>query len=259
MLMSVPQLLDDWNSSIYQTSCDPGEYTTLDELSRDTSDTLEEPSFAPFPEYPETHYEGASSPTFPAPARSSPFPKVPAFGNFHTPPMSLVVRDVVRHEEQNAYKLADILSPTAVLPPLSDCELLPSSPYSSTIPSSQSNARDSTSSTSNEETLQPPVKAAEKKVRRAATKGVMKRKRSKENYFCCHCSESFTRKLDAERHQRTCKPNPNFSQKEQCKVCTKALPVRLDARRRHWGTLECSNAARERGYPQMDEEYYDLL
>jgi len=303
-------LFDDWDSFSYQTSCEfgsntaesnyplydayyppmsmyplpPGvysvEYTALDTLSRDISDTLGEPSFVQLPEYPETVdvevYEDASNSTSPTSTRSSssPFPETPAFDNFRSElpqiisPMSTVVRDVTRQEEQNTDKVAEVVSPTyptspastVALSPLSECESLPSSRYSSTSPASQSSDRDSASPSSNEETYQALAKIAEKKTRRTKTGGVKKKKtRSKEKHFCCHCNECFTRDHDADRHQRTCKLNPNRLRKEQCKVCAKDLPVRLDARRRHWGTLECSDAARKHGYPRMDEEYYELL
>jgi len=249
------------------------EYTAPDTLSSDISDTLEEYGFAPFPGHPETPHEDAFNPTS---TNSPPFPETPAFDHFRSglpqiiSTISTVVHDVGRQVEQNVNKVTEIVSPTSptspapapALSPLSDCEPLPPSCYSTTTPSSQSSVCDSTPSTSNEETLQLPVEAAEKKVRGGETGGTRKGNRStrsKENHFCCYCNESFTRDLDAERHQRTCRLNPTFSRKEQCKVCMKALPVRLDARRRHWGTLECSEAARERGYPRMDEEYYRLL
>jgi len=219
-------------------------------------------------------YEYASTSTSPASTRSSPFPETPIFDNFRSElpqivsPMSTVVRDVTRQEEQNVDKVTEIVSQTyptspasaAALSPLSDCESNPSSRCSSTSPSSQSSSGDSTSSVSNEEIPHVPVKVAEKKTRRTKTGGIKKKKnRSKEKHFCCYCQECFTRDHDAERHQRTCKLNPNCSRKEQCKVCAKALPVRLDARRRHWGTLECSDAARKRGWLRMDEESYELL
>ena len=253
------------------------EYTALDTLSRDISDTLGEPNFAPFPEYQTLavdSYEYASNSTSPTSTRSSPFPETPAFDNFRSElpqiisPMSTVVRDVARQDEQNVDKVTEIVSPTyptspasvLALSPLSECESTSPSRCTSTSPSSQSSEGDSASSISSEEILHVPVKVAEKKTRRTKTGGVKKKKtRSKEKHFCRHCPESFTRDHDAERHQRTCKFNPHCSQKEQCKVCAKALPVRLDARRRHWGTLECSDAARKRGYPRMDEEYYELL
>jgi len=254
------------------------EYTALDTLSPDISDTLGEPNFVPFPEYPQTltvdSYEYASNSTSPTSTRSSPFPETPAFDNFRSElpqiisPMSTVARDVTRQEEQNVDKVTENISPTyptspasaSALSPLSDCESIPSSRYSSTSPSSQSSEGDSVSSVSSEDILHVPVKVAEKKTRRTKAGCVKKKKTgSKEKHFCCFCQECFTRDHDADRHQRTCKSNPNCSRKEQCKVCAKALPVRLDARRRHWGTLECSDAARKRGYPRMDEEYYELL
>ena len=250
------------------------EYTALDTLSRDISDALGEPSFPPFPEYPETlamdSYDDSSNSTSPTSTRSSPFPETPAHDSFRSDlpqiisPMATVVRGVTRQEEQNTHKVMEVASPTSptsstALTPLSDCHSLPPSRCSSTSPS-QWSERDSTSPASNEEITQVPVKVAEKKVRRTKAGGIKKKKtRSKEKHFCAHCNECFTRDHDAERHQRTCKQNPNCSRKEQCKVCAKALPVRLDARRRHWGTLECSDAARKSGYPRMDEEYYELL
>lgn len=253
------------------------EYSALDTPSRDISDTLGEPSFAPSLEYPQTltmdSYEYASTSTSPTSTRSSPFPETPAFDNFRSElpqivsPMSTVVHDVTRQEERNVDKVTEIVSPTyptspasaTALSPLSDFESIPSSRCSSTSPSPQSSSGDSASPASNEEIPHVPVKVAGKKTRRTKTGGVKKKTRSKEKHFCCYCQECFTRDHDAERHQRTCKFNPNCSRKEQCKVCAKALPVRLDARRRHWGTLECSDAARKRGYQRMDEEYYELL
>ena len=256
----------------------PVEYTALDTLPRDISDTLGEPNFVPSPEYPQTlavnAYEYASNSTSPASTRSSPFPETPAFDNFRSElpqivsPRSTIVRDATRQEEQNVDKVTEGVSPAyptspasaSALSPLSDCESISSSRCSSTSPSSQSSEGDSASSASNEDILHIPVKVAEKKTRRTKAGGVKKKKtRSKEKHFCYYCQECFTRDHDAERHQRTCKSNPNCSRKEQCKVCEKALPVRLDARRRHWGTLECSDAARKHGYPRMDEEYYELL
>lgn len=253
------------------------EYSTLDTFSCDVSETLGEPNFAPFPEHPETvaidSYEDTSSSPSPSSTRSSPFPETPAFDNFHSElpqvasPMSIAVRNATRQEEQIAEKVMQVTYPNyptspalvAALSPLSECESLPSSRCPSTTPSSQS-SEDSASSASNEEILQVPIKIAGKKTRRTKTGGIKKKKtKSKEKHFCCYCNESFTRDHDAERHQRTCKLNPNCSQKEQCKVCTKALPVRLDARRRHWGTLECSDAARKLGYTRVDEEIYELL
>jgi len=254
------------------------EYSALDTLYHNVSVTLGEPSSAPFPEYPETvtidPYEDVSNSTSPSSTRSSPFPETPALDNFRSElphiasPMSTVVRDVTRQEEQHTKKVTQIVHPTyptspasvVALSPLSECESLPSSRCSSAAPSSQSSESDSTSSTSNEEILQVPVKAAGKKTRRTRAGAIKKKKtKSKEKHFCYYCNESFTRDHDAERHQRTCRSNPNCSQKEQCKVCAKPLPVRLDARRRHWGTLECSDAARKRGFPRIDEESYEEL
>jgi len=87
----------------------------------------------------------------------------------------------------------------------------------------------------------------------------LKEETKPEEHFCLYCGESFPRDRDAERHQRICKFNPNWLREEQCKVCAKVLPVRLNARRVHWGTSECSDAARKRGYPRMDEVYYEFL
>jgi hypothetical protein len=255
------------------------EYTALDTLSREISVTLGEPTFAPTPGSPETltidPYEDSTNSPSPSSTRSSPFPETPAFDDFHSElpriasPMSAVVSDVTRQEEQITGKVthtvhpAHSTSPTSVvaLSPLSECESLPSSRCSSTAPSSQSSSCDSTSSTSNEEILSRiPVKAAGRKTRRTKAGGIRKKKtKSKEKHFCCYCDESFTRDHDAERHQRTCKHNPSCSQKEQCKVCSRPLPVRLDAKRRHWGTLECSDAARKLGFTGMDEERYAHL
>ena len=308
LLISDSQLFDDWCPRyplIHPTSCDPSsntaephypfhdhtycppmsihslpsgvysvEFSALDTLSRDISDTIGDLSFAPFPEYPETvtidSYGDASNSVSPSSTRSSPFPETPIFENFHPEfpqiisPMSRVVRD----EEQNTDEVTLIVCPThtpspvsvTALSPLSECESLPSSRCTSTAPSSQSSESDSTSSVSSEEVPQVPVKVAERKVRRTKTGGIKKKKtRSKEKHPCSYCGESFTRDHDADRHQRTCKYNPYCSQKEQCKVCTKALPVRADAKRRHWGTLECSDAARKLGFTRMDEESYELL
>ena len=256
----------------------PIEYSTLGTLSRELSVTLGEASFAPFPEFSEMvtpdSNEGFSNSPSPSSTRSSPFPETPGFDNFRSElphiasPMSTVVRDVTGQEEQRTNKVTQIAYPTyptspdpvVALSPLSECESLPSSRCSSAAPSSQSSECGSTSSPSGEETLQVTVKVTVRKTRRTKTGAIRKKKtKSKEKHFCCYCSESFTRDHDAERHQRTCKSNPNCSQKEQCKVCTKPLPVRLDARRRHWGTLECSDAARKLGHSRMDEEKYESL
>lgn len=253
------------------------EYSTLDTFPSEVPYSLGEPNFANFSGHPETvgigSYEDNSNSPSPSSTRSSPFPETPAFDNFHSElphiasPMSTVVRNVTRQEEQTVEKVTQVVYPTyptspasiPALSPLSECESLPSSRCPSTTPSSQS-SEDSTSSTSNEEILQIPIKVAGKKIRRTKTGGIKKKKtKSKEKHPCGYCDESFTRDHDAERHQRTCKLNPNCSQKEQCKVCTKALPVRLDARRRHWGTLECSDAARKRGFARVDEEIYETL
>ncbi|KAF9643465.1 hypothetical protein BDM02DRAFT_3191620 [Thelephora ganbajun] len=256
----------------------PVEYSTLDTISGDISVTIGEPSFTPFPGCPEIvttdSFEDTPNSPSPSSTRSSPFPETPVFDNFRSelphivPLMSTVTRDVTEQEEQHTHKVTQIVHPTyptsptpvVALSPLSECESLSSSRCSSTAPSSQSSECGSTSSTSSEEILQVPVKVAGKKIRRTKTGAIRKKKaKSKEKHFCYYCNESFTRDHDAERHQRTCKSNPNCSQKEQCKICTKPLPVRLDARRRHWGTLECSDAARKLGFMQMDEERYELL
>ena len=114
----------------------------------------------------------------------------------------------------------------------------------STTSSSESSECSSTSSASNEEIFQVFVKVAGKKLRRTKAGGIKKKTKSKEKHFCPHCNKSFIRDHDAERHQRTCSS-------KWCSVCTKPLPVRLDARRRHWGTLECLDAARKRGYARV--------
>jgi len=254
----------------------PVEYSTIDTLSHDISVTIGEPCFAhPF-EYSEIatiDFNEDSSPS-PSSTRSSPFPETPAINHFHcelphiASPMPTVIRDVTGQEEQPTNKATQIVYPThptspesAVAPsPLSECESLPSSRCSSAAPSSKSSECDSASSTSSDDILQVPVKVAAKKTRRNKAGGIRKKKtKSKEKHFCCYCNESFTRDHDADRHQRTCKSNPNCSQKEQCKVCAKPLPVRTDAKRRHWGTLECSDAARKRGITGIDEESYVFL
>lgn len=254
----------------------PVEYNTLDPRSGEISVTLGGPCFGPSSEYPDTvaiDFNEDASPS-PSSTRSSPFPETPAWNNFRsalphiTSPPPIMDRSVTRQEEEPVNKVMEIVHPTyptspdsaVALSPLSDCESLPLSRCSSETPSSQSSECDSTSSHSNEETPQVLIKVAVKKVRRAKAGAIRKKKsKSKEKHFCCYCNESFTRDHDAERHQRTCKSNPNCSQKEQCKVCTKPLPVRLDARRRHWGTLECSDAARKIGHTRIDEEIYELL
>lgn len=231
---SSPQLFDDWNWPANITSYEP---------SSSTASTC-----------------------------SSPFPETPVNFGSDLPhvvsPMSTLVHDLTSQEEQQINVVTQIIQPgcptspglAAAPSPLSEYESPPSSRCSSTTPSSQSSGRDSTSPILGEEIFQAPVKAVGKKIRRTRTGAIRKKKtKSKEKHFCCYCKESFTRDHDAERHQRTCKANPNCSQKEQCKVCAKPLPVRLDARRRHWGTLECSDAARKRGYSRMDEEAYEFI
>jgi hypothetical protein len=292
-----PQLFDDWNAFAYTPSCEPGseipesqhdasipiyylpsgvypvEYSALD---GDISVTIGESAFQPPTEYPVTVtpdlYEGTSDSPSPSSARSSPLPETPAFDNFrsdlpHIVSTSTAVCDIVGHEEQEMDKVAEVIAPTysislasvAALSPLSECESLPSSRSSSVSPSPESSERDSTSPCPSEESFRPPVRVVRKN-RRARAGAIRKKKtKSKEKHYCCYCSESFTRDHDAERHQRTCKANPNCSQKEQCKVCAKPLPVRLDARRRHWGTLECSDAGRKLGFTRMDEETYELI
>lgn len=301
-------MFDDWPSFTYPASCESGsntaepyhclhdhiyypptpthflppgayhvEYNISDTFSHEISVTLGEPSFAPSSEYFEIatvdfNEETSNSPS--SSTRSSPFPETPAFNNFRSElpriasPMTTVIRNVTRQEEQPTNKATEIVystyptSPDSVVPlsPLSECESIPSSRCSSTAPSSQSSECDSAFSPSNEETPQAPTKVTVKKTRRTRAGAIRKKKtKPKEKHLCGYCTESFTRDHDAERHQRTCKLNPNCSQKEQCKVCAKPLPVRLDARRRHWGTLECSDAARKRGFTRMDEESYELL
>ena len=256
----------------------PVEYSTLDTLSRDISVTLRGPNFAPASENPKTvtrdSSEDASNSPSPSSTRSSPFPETPVFNNFHSElphiasPLPTVVHNVTGQEEQPANKVTQIVhptystspDPTVALSPLSEYESPPPSRCSSVALSSQSSECDSAFSPPNEEIPQVSAKVTAKKSRRAKAGAIRKKKtKSKEKHFCCYCNESFTRDHDAERHQRTCKSNPNCSQKEQCRVCTKPLPVRLDARRRHWGTLECSDAARKRGFTRMDEESYELL
>lgn len=254
----------------------PVEYYALDTLSRDISVTVRGPNFAPSSECPETVTPDSIEDPTPSPSstRSSPFPETPVFNDFcpelpHIASPSLIAGgNVTRQEEQPINKATEVThtiyptSPDSVAPlsPLSECGSLPLSRCSSASPSSQSSEDDSASSSFNEEITQLPAKVAVKKVRRARAGAIRKKKtKSKEKHFCAYCNESFTRDHDAERHQRTCKSNPNCSQKEQCKVCTKPLPVRLDARRRHWGTLECSDAARKRGFTRMDDESYELL
>lgn len=291
-----PQLFDDWNYT-HPTSYEPGsdgaephhcpsmsmypppsgvypvEYSTLHTLPCDISVTV----FQPPSEYPaavmvDSYEETYNSPS-PSSTRSSPFPETPANFRSELPhvvsPMSTLVHDMASHEEQQTNKVVQIVLPAcptpsisaaAPSPPLSEYESPPYSRCSSATPSSQSSERDFTSPILCEENFQIPIKAVGKKIRRTKSGAIRKKKtKSKEKHFCCYCNESFTRDHDAERHQRTCKLNPNCSQKEQCKVCTKPLPVRLDARRRHWGTLECSDAARKLGYTRMDEEVYEFL
>lgn len=308
MLISGPQLFDDWNSLAFQTNCESGsntaeshhylhdhtyspstsmyllppgaypvEYYALDTLSRDISVTIRGPTFVPPSEYSETVTPDSIEDHTPSPSstRSSPFPETPVFNDSRSElphiasPLLTADGNVTRQEEQPTNKVSEVVhtsystSPDSVAPlsPLSECESLPSSRCSSASPSSQSSEDDSASSSSfNEELPQVPTKVVVKKTRRARAGAIRKKKtKSKEKHFCAYCSESFTRDHDAERHQRTCKSNPNCSQKEQCKVCTKPLPVRLDARRRHWGTLECSDAARKIGFTRMDEESYEFL
>lgn len=251
------------------------EYSALDSHAHDISVSIGEPTFQPFSEYQETvtihSFEDSPSPSSTC---SSPFPETPAFDNFRSElphvvsPRFTVVRDVTGQEEHHTNKATQIVhsvystSPAPVVAPSPppECESLPFSRHSSVTPSSQSSQRSSTSPSPSEESFQAPVRVAGKKARRTRTGAIRKKKtKSKEKHFCCYCNESFTRDHDAERHQRTCKSNPNCSQKEQCKICSKPLPVRLDARRRHWGTLECSDAARKRGVTQVDEEVYEIL
>ena len=256
----------------------PVEYSALDTNSHDISVTLGGPNFPPSSEISEIvtidSNEDASDSPSPSSTRSSPFPETPALNNFHSElphiasSLPTAVRNVTRQEEQPTSKVTQIVYPAyptspdlaVALSPLSECESLPPSRCSSAALSSQSSECDSSSSPSNEDIPQISAKVTVKKTRRARAGAIRKKKtKSKEKHFCCYCNESFTRDHDAERHQRTCKSNPNCSQKEECRVCMKPLPVRLDARRRHWGTLECSDAARKRGYTRMDEESYELL
>ena len=113
----------------------------------------------------------------------------------------------------------------------------------STTSSSESSECSSTSSASNEEIFQVLVKVVGRKLRRTKAGGIKKKTKS-EKYSCPHYNKSFIRDHDAERHQSTCSS-------KWCSVCTKPLPVRLDARRRHWGTLECLDATRKRGYERV--------
>lgn len=270
----------DYSMSMYlpPSGVYPVEYSALDTLSHDISVTLGEPTFQLISEYQENvaidSFEDTFNSPSPSSTRSSPFPETPAFENFRSElphivsPAPTVARDVTNQEEQQANKATQIVhqsyptSPASAvdLSPLSQCDSLPFSRCSSASPSSQSSGRDSTSPIPSEGSFQAPVRTVGKKIRRARAGAIRKKKtKSKEKHFCCYCNESFTRDHDADRHQRTCKFNPNCSQKEQCKVCGKPLPVRLDARRRHWGTLECSDAARKRGFIRMDEEVYELL
>lgn len=252
------------------------EYSALDTHAHDISVSIGEPTFQPFSEYPTTvtihSFESASDSPSPSSTCSSPFPETPALDNFRSElphvvsPRFTVVRDVTSQEEHHTNKATQIVhsvysTSSVVAPsPLSECGSPPFSRSSSAAPSSQSSQRSSTSPSPSEESSQAPVKVAGKKARRTRAGAIRKKKtKSKEKHFCCYCNESFTRDHDAERHQRTCKSNPNCSQKEQCKVCSKPLPIRLDARRRHWGTLECSDAARKRGFTRMDEEVYEIL
>lgn len=255
----------------------PVEYSAPHTLPCDISVTFGEPAFQPSPEYQTTlavdSYEEVSNSPSPSSTCSSPFPETPANFRSELPhvvsPMSTLVHDVTAHEEQQTSKVTQIIHPayaaspaSALAPsPLSECKSLPSSRCSSASPSSsQSSERDSTSPILNDQNFQVPIRMIGKKIRRNKTGAIRKKKtKSKEKHFCQYCNESFTRDHDAERHQRTCKSNPDCSQKEQCKVCAKPLPVRLDARRRHWGTLECSDAARKLGYTRMDEETYEFL
>ena len=255
----------------------PVEYSAMHTLPCDISVSIGEPTFQPPPEYPAIvtvdSYEDTYNSPSPSSTRSSPFPETPANFRSELPrvvsPMSTLAHDVTIQEEQQTNKVAQIVhsacptspaSSAAAVSPLSEYESLPSSRCSSTAPSSQFSEHDSTSPIFSEESFQVPAKAVGRKVRRAKSGAIRKKKtKSKEKHFCCYCNESFTRDHDAERHQRTCKSNPNCSQKEQCKVCAKPLPVRLDARRRHWGTLECSDAARKRGFTRMDEETYEFI
>ena len=257
----------------------PVEYSALGTHPHDISVTIGEPTFQPFHEYPTTvtldSHEDASDSPSPSSTRSSPFPETPAFDNFRSElpyivsSMSTAGCDTRSQEEEQqidgvmevthpAYSTSAVLA--AALSPLSECESLPSSRCSSASSSYQSSEHDSVSPCSSEECYRPPVRVAGKKTRRTKSGAIRKKKtKSKEKHYCSYCSESFTRDHDAERHQRTCKSNPNCSQKEQCKVCAKPLPVRLDARRRHWGTLECSDAARKLGFTRVDEETYEIL
>ena len=256
----------------------PVEYSALDTLSHEISVTVGEPSFQLFSEQPTTmtpeSYEDSLNSPSPSSTRSSPFPETPAFDTFHSElphivsPVPTVSRDVTGQEEQQTSKVTQVVHPTyspspppiGTPSPLSECELFPSSRCSSAAPSSQSSEYGSTTHNTDGETSQSPVKVVAKKTRRPKAGAIKKKKaKSKEKHFCCYCNESFTRDHDADRHQRTCKSNPNCSQKEKCKVCTKPLPVRLDARRRHWGTLECSDSARKLGFTRMDEDVYELI
>lgn len=259
-------------SSVY-----PTEYSPLHTVPCDISVPIGETTFQPSPEYPATvtvdYYEDGSSAPSPSSTCSSPFPETPANFRSELPrvvsPMSTLVHDVTGQEEHQTNKATQIVHPaypaspvSAAAPsPLSECDSLPSSRCSSTAPSSHYSESDSTSPIPSGEMFHAPIKVTlGKKARRSKTGAIRKKKtKSKEKHFCCYCNESFTRDHDAERHQRTCKSNPNCSQKEQCKVCAKPLPVRLDARRRHWGTLECSDAARKIGYTRMDEETYEFI
>lgn len=131
------------------------------------------------------------------------------------------------------------ISPSLLNTPLSDLSSLPSSPARSSLALSDIDG--------------DFCKAMEQREPRKQ----QKRKRgSRKRFHCEFCTEYFTREADVERHLKSCNSNPTREAKKSCSYCSKSLPVRDDAKERHWKSMACQAEAHRRGLVPGTLDYY---
>lgn len=216
----------------------PDECSALDPISHDISVTIAEPSIHLTSGYKadegvDSYEDNFNSPSHSS-TRSSPFPESFFLDHCRSDLLHIVpqgptmARDAAIMEEQQANKTRQLIHQSFTSPACF-----------------QSSERDSTSPITSEGSSLTPVSAVGKRIRHARSGKIMKETKFMDELLCHYCKNPFTRDRDAERHQVTCKLNPNCTEKEKCGICGNPLPVRPDARRRHWGTSKCVGAARK--------------
>jgi len=116
--------------------------------------------------------------------------------------------------------------------------------------SSDSSDFDNTASQADEEYCPEQDGSGERSGKRGAVKRrrqYKRRKSAKKCFRCKLCSDSFSREADVDRHLKSCTRNPDRESKKACDYCGKGLPIRSDARDRHWKSASCMAEANRRG------------